>query len=55
MEKDFVTLEAFEYYDKKIKEYISMRDGMTIDGKIICSKCGSVITGEKCENCSLEE
>lgn len=51
MEK-FVTLEAFEQYDKKLKEYICKHDGMTIDGKEICPKCGTIITGDKCENCT---
>lgn len=45
MEKKIVTLEAFKEYDKKIKEYIAMRDGL-------CPKCGSIITGDKCENCN---
>ena len=43
-----VTLEAFEEYHKKIKEYIQMRDGLMFDGTI-CPKCGSVITDDKCK------
>ena len=48
MEKKFVTLEAFKEYDKKLKEYIGVRDGL-------CSKCGTIITGDKCENCAKDK
>lgn len=31
MEKKFVTLEAFEQYDKRLKEYIDAHDGLILD------------------------
>ena len=46
MEKNFVSLEAFKEYDKKLKEYIGMQDGMC------CPDCGAIIIGDKCENCA---
>ena len=49
MEKKFVSLEAFVEYDKKLKEYIGIHDG------IVCSECGAIITDDKCENCEEDE
>ena len=54
MEKKFVTLEAFKEYDRKLKEYIDMRDGLEHDNEESCPKCGGNITNGKCENCDTE-
>ena len=45
MEKKFISLSAFKEYDKKLKEYIGMKDGL------YCPECGEIIIGDKCENC----
>ena len=48
MENKFVTFDAFKEYDKKLKEYIAMLDG-------VCPKCRSIIKGDKCENCTEDK
>ena len=53
-EKKFVTLEMFQEYHKRLVEYIGLRDGLILDEETVCPKCGSVITGDKCDNC-IEE
>ena len=50
--KKLVTLEVFEEYDKKLKEYIGMHDDIILNGETICPKCGSIITSFKCDNCN---
>ena len=51
-EKKFVTLEMFEQYDKKLKEYILMHDELTMKGETTCPKCGATIKSYKCEHCA---
>lgn len=50
MEKKFVTLETFKEYDKKLKEYIDMRDGLESDEEDTCH-----MTSDECEDCSDKE
>jgi len=45
MEKKIVTLEAFEQYDKKLKEYIDAHDGLIFDDENI----------DENDNCGEEE
>ena len=52
--KNFVTLEMFEKYDKMLKEYIEIHDGIVLEGETTCPKCGAIITSDKCENCVNE-
>lgn len=54
MDKKFVTLEMFEEYDKRLKEYIEMHDDLILNGETICPKCGVTITSDRCENCTIE-
>lgn len=54
-EKKFVTLEAFEEYDRQLKEYIKMHDELTLNGETTCPKCGATITSDKCENCATKK
>lgn len=51
----YVTIEMFEEYHKKLIEYIGMHDGLMLEGKTTCPKCGATITSDKCENCTKEE
>lgn len=54
MDKKFVTLEVFEEYDKRLKEYIGMYDDLILNGETTCPKCGATITNDRCENCNAE-
>ena len=50
--KKFVTLEMFEKYHECLIEYIGIHDGLITNEKTICPKCGTTITGDKCEKCA---
>lgn len=50
-DRKFVTLEMF----KQIMDYIRIHDDLILNGESTCSKCGSVMTSDKCENCSRED
>lgn len=49
MEKKIITLEAFEQYDKKLKEYIDAHDGLVFDDESTCH-----MTSDDHENCGEE-
>ena len=51
-ENKFVTIEVFEEYHKKLMEYITMHDDLTLNGETTCPKCGKTITSDKCEECN---
>ena len=51
-EKKFVTLEMFEEYHKKLMEYIGLHDDMILNGGLRCEECGSIVMGDKCDNCN---
>ena len=54
-EKKFVTYEVFEQYHKRLMEYIDMHDDLILKGETICSKCGAIITSDKCDECSSQD
>ena len=54
-DRKFVTLEMFEKYHEQIMDYIRIHDDLILNGESTCSKCGSVMTSDKCENCSRED
>ena len=54
MDKKIVTIEMFEKYHTLLIQYITMRDGLIIEGKTTCPNCGADITSYKCENCGSD-
>ena len=54
MDKNYVSLDALKEYDKYIKLYIAMHDGILENEETECPKCGAVITSSVCENCGTD-
>ena len=54
-EKNFVTIEMFEQYHRKLMEYIGMHDDLILNGETTCPKCGEIITSDKCDRCENEK
>ena len=53
-DKKYVTLEVFQEYDRKLKEYIKMHDDLILYGETTCPKCGATITSYECDKCVKE-
>lgn len=51
-EKKFVTWEMFKKYHEFLVGYINEQDESILEDEVICSKCGSIINDDVCENCN---
>lgn len=52
-ENKLVTWEMFQKYHEQLMDYITSRDGLTVDGEEICPENDVTITNDECENCDI--